>query len=113
VSARGRCGALPRHLPPYEYPRSWFAAGTYLAEQYLLQAFLIGNETYEILFAAHAVSRALPERLGRTIRSSTRLPWARGVLDAPPVAVAAMAGRRPATRAAGQGPRSAPKDQQR
>ncbi|MFH1178070.1 MAG: class I SAM-dependent methyltransferase [Acidobacteriota bacterium] len=52
---------------PYEYPREWFAAGTYLAEQYLLQAFLIENDTYEILFAAHAVSRALPARLAKVI----------------------------------------------
>jgi predicted O-methyltransferase YrrM len=47
---------------PYEYPWAWFARGTYLAEQYLLQAFLIDNPTYDILFAAHAVARRFPDR---------------------------------------------------
>jgi len=43
---------------PYEYPRAWYVRGTYATEQYLLQAFLLGNRDYEILFAAHAVARA-------------------------------------------------------
>jgi len=54
---------------PYEYPRAWYLRGTFLAEQYLLHAFLIGNDDYEILFAAHAVARADRERLCRLIPS--------------------------------------------
>lgn len=42
---------------PYEYPRAWYLRGTYATEQYLLQAFLIGNRGYEVLFAAHALVR--------------------------------------------------------
>ena len=52
---------------PYEYPREWFAHGTYLAEQYLVQAFLIGNAGWEVLLAAHACSSAHPERFARAI----------------------------------------------
>lgn len=54
---------------PYEYPRAWYLRGTFLTEQYLLHAFLIGNDDYEILFAAHAVARAHRERLCRIIPS--------------------------------------------
>ncbi len=54
---------------PYEYPRAWYLRGTFLAEQYLLHAFLIGNEDYEILFAAHAVARADRARLAGVIPS--------------------------------------------
>jgi hypothetical protein len=54
---------------PYEYPRAWYLRGTFLAEQYLLHAFLIGNDDYEILFAAHAVARADRVRLAGVIPS--------------------------------------------
>jgi predicted O-methyltransferase YrrM len=54
---------------PYEYPRAWFDRGMYLNEQYLLQAYLVGNPTYEILFAAHAVDRAAGERFAKAIPS--------------------------------------------
>lgn len=70
--------ALPRLKPgvivhfhdiflPFEYPRHWFERGTYLSEQYLLQAFLIDNDTYQVLFATHAVSRAYPDQLAELI----------------------------------------------
>jgi hypothetical protein len=42
---------------PFDYPREWFVRGTFLAEQYLLHAFLVHNPTYEVIFAAHAVAR--------------------------------------------------------
>jgi hypothetical protein len=42
---------------PYDYPREWFGRGTYLAEQYLVHAFLLGNPAFDVLFAAHAVFR--------------------------------------------------------
>lgn len=48
---------------PYEYPREWFESGTYLNEQYLIQAFLAHNSAYEVVFAAHAVARANRNRL--------------------------------------------------
>jgi hypothetical protein len=54
---------------PYEYPRAWYLRGTFLAEQYLLHAFLIGNDDYEIVFAAHAVARAHREQLCKIIPS--------------------------------------------
>jgi len=54
---------------PYEYPRAWFARGTYLAEQYLLQAFLIENATYEVVLAVHALVRRYGEELAKLIPS--------------------------------------------
>jgi hypothetical protein len=65
---------------PYEYPRAWYERGTFLAENHLLHAFLIGNASYEVLFAAHAVSRAHRERLAELI------PLARGRADHYPAA---------------------------
>ena len=74
---------------PYEYPRAFFARCTYLAEQYLLQAFLSCNPSYEVLFAAHAVARDHFERLARLIPSLREVEhgpaafWLRRRLDAP------------------------------
>jgi predicted O-methyltransferase YrrM len=48
---------------PDEYHRALTEAhGTHWSEQYLLQAFLIGNSEFEILFATHAVSVAYHQR---------------------------------------------------
>jgi hypothetical protein len=54
---------------PYDYPRAWFERGTYLSEQYLLQALLTGNPMFEVVFPAYAVARAYPDRLARAIPS--------------------------------------------
>jgi predicted O-methyltransferase YrrM len=54
---------------PYEYPRQWFEHGTFLNEQYLLQAYLAHNTTYEVVFAAHAAARADRRRLAALLRS--------------------------------------------
>jgi hypothetical protein len=49
---------------PYEYPRSFFADfGLYWAEQYLLQAFLAFNSSFEVLCATHALAREQSGRL--------------------------------------------------
>jgi hypothetical protein len=48
---------------PWEYPRPWLEARIWWSEQYLLQAYLSGNRDWEVLFAAHALSRAEPEAL--------------------------------------------------
>lgn len=52
---------------PFEYPRAWFERGTYLSEQYLLHAFLIENQGYEILLAVHALCRDHPDRLAAAL----------------------------------------------
>lgn len=52
---------------PYEYPYDWFARETYLAEQYLLQAFLSGNAAYEVVLASHAVARMHHQALAQVI----------------------------------------------
>jgi len=45
---------------PWEYPREWLVGlGYYWSEQYLLLAFLSFNAAYEVLLAAHHLSRAL------------------------------------------------------
>jgi predicted O-methyltransferase YrrM len=62
---------------PYEYPREWFDAGTYLNEQYLLQAYLSDNPSYEVVFAAHAVERAHRQRLAALLAALDD-PHARG-----------------------------------
>lgn len=48
---------------PWDYPREWFMRGTYLAEQYLLQAYLSGNRGYWILLAMQALARRNPRDL--------------------------------------------------
>jgi predicted O-methyltransferase YrrM len=56
---------------PREYPRDWVEGSEwYWAEQYLLQAFLAFNDSFEILAAANALSRDRPEKLKELIPSS-------------------------------------------
>lgn len=46
---------------PYEYPREWVVSQRRAwAEQYMLQAFLAFNESYEVVFPAQAVARIAP-----------------------------------------------------
>lgn len=46
---------------PYEYPREWVVQDRRAwAEQYMLQAFLAFNQTYEVVFPAQAVVRLAP-----------------------------------------------------
>lgn len=54
---------------PWEYPRRWIERERYWAEQYLLQAFLAFNDSWEVVFAAQAVARAFPDELARLIPS--------------------------------------------
>jgi hypothetical protein len=54
---------------PHEYPRSWLDQGTYPTEQYLVQAYLVDNPTYEILFAASAVDRFAGDRFAAAVPS--------------------------------------------
>lgn len=49
---------------PYEYPQFFFADyGLYWAEQYLLQAFLEFNSSFEVLCAVHALGREQGSRM--------------------------------------------------
>jgi hypothetical protein len=51
---------------PYEYPRKWpEEMGLHWAEQYLLQAFLSGNPSYEVLAAVFALCRDRPDAMAR------------------------------------------------
>lgn len=50
---------------PWDYPRQWFVRGTYLAEQYLVQAYLAENPHWEVLAASQALWRTAGERLRR------------------------------------------------
>jgi hypothetical protein len=55
---------------PYEYPREWVLDRRYAwAEQYLVQAFLAFNPTYEVVFPAHAVTRSAPQLVQEVIPS--------------------------------------------
>jgi hypothetical protein len=73
------CEVVPRLAPgvfvhlhdvflPYSYPREFLERlRWYWAEQYLLQALLVGNRQLEVLIGAHALWRADPERLRGSI----------------------------------------------
>jgi hypothetical protein len=50
---------------PFEYRRDWAERGLFWAEQYLLQAFLIGNRDWEVLLGCAAVQDARPELVSR------------------------------------------------
>ena len=55
---------------PWEYPQQWFTEWEmFLAEQYLLQAFLAYNRQFEILIPAQLLSREYPDRLRSVIPS--------------------------------------------
>jgi hypothetical protein len=73
---------------PAEYPRPWVMDQLrFWTEQYLLQAFLAFNDTFEILWAGSYMHLTHPERLERAFRSyrrTTRWPgsfWMRRRLD--------------------------------
>lgn len=52
---------------PYEYPRFFFEDfALYWAEQYLLQAFLAFNSSFEVLCAVHALGRERGARMAAT-----------------------------------------------
>jgi hypothetical protein len=56
---------------PWEYPRELVEERNfYWAEQYLLQALLAFNPSFEILFSNHALHRCHPERLAALIPSA-------------------------------------------
>ncbi len=66
--AKGVCVHIHDVFLPYEYPRRWIEdAGYFWSEQYLLQAFLIENPAWEILFGAHAMARKNPHRMGELV----------------------------------------------
>jgi hypothetical protein len=53
---------------PYEYPREWFTwPEVYWAEQYLLQAFLMGNDGWETLLGVHALVRDRTDRVAAVV----------------------------------------------
>lgn len=75
---------------PWHYPRSWVSHNRwYWAEQYLLQALLCDSPSWEVLVAAHALSRAHPGRLAALIPNLADSPaplsfWIRRTGGAPP-----------------------------
>jgi hypothetical protein len=55
---------------PYEYPRQWFEDHRWFwSEQYLLQAFLIGNRGFQVVFAARAATVKFPGRVAAAVPS--------------------------------------------
>lgn len=59
---------------PYEYPRYLLEQEAYFTEQYLLQAFLHGNDDWEVTLAAAALFRRERERLSALIPSLRERP---------------------------------------
>lgn len=64
---------------PYEYPRAWFEESTFVAEQYMLEAFLVDNPRYGVILPLHALWRERRMRLEAAIPS---LRWARSAPSA-------------------------------
>jgi hypothetical protein len=54
---------------PGEYSRAHLDGGHFWTEQYLLQAFLMHNNAWEVLAGAQAIVRHAPERVGALIAS--------------------------------------------
>src|SRR5262249_1115842 len=54
---------------PSEYSRGHLDDAHFWTEQYLLQAFLMGNDAWEVLAGAQAIVRHAPERVGALIES--------------------------------------------
>lgn len=54
---------------PFPYSRGHLADAHFWTEQYLLQAFLSGNQEWEVLVGAFAVARAHPDRLAAAVPS--------------------------------------------
>jgi hypothetical protein len=54
---------------PYPYSRAHLEDAHFWTEQYLLQAFLTENQSWEVLLAAYGLARAAPERLAVSIPS--------------------------------------------
>jgi hypothetical protein len=48
---------------PAEYPKRWVVDGRFWDEQYLLQAFLAFNNSFEVLWAGHWMHLTHPEQL--------------------------------------------------
>lgn len=49
---------------PFEYPRKWVIdTRSFLSEQYLLQAFLCFNKSFEVLFSNYFVKTVYPEKI--------------------------------------------------
>jgi hypothetical protein len=58
-------------LLPWELHRTWLERGWFWFEQDLLQAFLSGNGDWEVLLAAHALTRAEPDLVRELVPSWT------------------------------------------
>jgi len=65
---------------PGDYPREWFERGTFLAEQYLLHAFLIDNPRWEVELALQLLWRADRERFAALVPVAERHPFGRSSL---------------------------------
>jgi hypothetical protein len=69
--APGVCVHFHDVFLPWHYPRRWVTEEEwYWAEQYLLQAFLAFNDSFEVLAAANVLKRDHGEELARLIPSS-------------------------------------------
>ncbi len=58
-------------LLPYELHRTWLERGWFWFEQDLLQAFLSGNDAWEVWIACHALTRSEPALVQELVPSWT------------------------------------------
>ncbi len=66
---------------PYEVPKLFILEqARFFTEQYLLQAFLIGNNDFEILWGTYFMTKKFPEKIASVFRSSGGGTYAGGSL---------------------------------
>lgn len=64
---------------PYEVSRKFILAQSrFFTEQYLLHAFLIGNDAFQILWGTYFMTRAYPQKIAKLFRSSNAGRYAGG-----------------------------------
>jgi hypothetical protein len=56
-------------LLPWEIHKNWLDRGWFWFEQYLLQAFLSGNEDWEVIFGIHDLTRTEPGLVKQVVPS--------------------------------------------
>lgn len=62
---------------PYEYPKEWLLRNRFWNEQYLLQAFLVNNKSYEVLWAENYMREAKLDSFNRCFRDTATVEFER------------------------------------
>ena len=61
---------------PFEYPRDWLSRGMFWNEAYMLRAFLMNNQNYEIVMFNNYVLKSMPEVVQKSFPRFVEQPGA-------------------------------------